>query len=58
MHSYAYPEHEILVGNLAKEIGFEQSFVIVCVDTDGEGVPRGYTVAVDAYLTPKLKECT
>lgn len=23
MHAYAYPEHEVLVGNLAREMGFE-----------------------------------
>ena len=56
MHSYAYPEHEILVGNLAKEIGFEQISLSSALTPMARAVPRGHTAAVDAYLTPKIKE--
>jgi N-methylhydantoinase A/oxoprolinase/acetone carboxylase beta subunit len=37
MHSYAYPEHEIMIGELAEELGFRANFVVVRVDADGEG---------------------
>ena len=40
MHSYAYPEHEILVGNLAKEIGFEQISLSSALTPMARAVPR------------------
>ena len=45
MHSYAYPEHEILVGNLAKEIGFEQISLSSALTPMARAVPRGHTGA-------------
>ncbi|MHC4117084.1 MAG: D-glutamate cyclase family protein [Planctomycetota bacterium] len=54
LHSYAYPEHEKRIGELARDIGF--SFISLSHNTAGEikVVSRGYTTAVDAYLTPVL----
>ena len=52
MHSYIYPNHELEIEKLAKEIGFEQVSLSSQVMPMVKIVPRGYTVCVDAYLTP------
>ncbi len=55
MHGYRYPEHELALGRLAREIGFSQ------VSTSYETSPlmklvgRGDTTVVDAYLSPLLR---
>lgn len=55
MHAYINPEHELIVANLAKEIGFTQ------ISTSHETsrliklVGRGDTTVVDAYLSPILR---
>ena len=55
MHGYRYPEHELALGHLAREIGFTQ------VSTSYETSPlmklvgRGDTTVVDAYLSPLLR---
>ena len=55
MHGYRYPEHELALGRLAREIGFTQ------VSTSYETSPlmklvgRGDTTVVDAYLSPLLR---
>jgi 5-oxoprolinase (ATP-hydrolysing) len=56
MHSYAYPNHEIAIGKLAEEIGFEQISLSSALTPMARAVSRGHTAAVDAYLTPKIKE--
>ena len=55
MHGYRYPEHEMKVAQLAREIGFTQ------VSTSHETaalmklVGRGDTTVADAYLSPILR---
>ena len=55
MHGYRYPDHELALGRLAREIGFTQ------VSTSYETSPlmklvgRGDTTVVDAYLSPLLR---
>ena len=55
MHGYRYPEHELSLGRLARDIGFTQ------VSTSYETSPlmklvgRGDTTVVDAYLSPLLR---
>jgi 5-oxoprolinase (ATP-hydrolysing) len=55
MHGYRYPEHEMRVARLAREIGFTQ------VSTSHETaalmklVGRGDTTVADAYLSPILR---
>ena len=55
MHGYRYPEHEMRVAEIAREIGFTQ------VSTSHETaalmklVGRGDTTVADAYLSPILK---
>ena len=56
MHSYAYPEHERLVGEIAREVGFEHVSLSHEVSGEIKAVARGSTTAVDAYLTPILRE--
>ena len=55
MHGYRYPDHELALARLAREIGFTQ------VSTSYETSPlmklvgRGDTTVVDAYLSPLLR---
>ncbi|MDY7010349.1 MAG: putative hydro-lyase [Planctomycetota bacterium] len=55
MHSYAYPEHELIVGQIAREVGFEHVSLSHEVSGEIKAVARGSTTAVDAYLTPILR---
>ncbi len=54
MHAYAYPDHETLVANIAREIGFTQVSVSHEVSPLMKLVGRGDTTVVDAYLSPIL----
>ncbi|XP_046471410.1 5-oxoprolinase isoform X1 [Neodiprion pinetum] len=54
-HSYSYAEHEIRVGELASEIGFTEISLSHVVMPMARIVPRGFTAAADAYLTPHIK---
>lgn len=53
-HSYASHEHEIELGNIAKEVGFttitlsHQAMPMIRL------VPRGFTSCAEAYLTPHV----
>nr|WP_319514984.1 hydantoinase B/oxoprolinase family protein [uncultured Cohaesibacter sp.] len=55
MHAYAYPQHELLLETLAKEIGFTQISVSHQVSPLMKLVGRGDTTVVDAYLSPILR---
>ncbi|XP_014213101.1 5-oxoprolinase [Copidosoma floridanum] len=55
MHSYTYAEHEIRIGEIAREIGFLQVSLSHEVMPMIRIVPRGFTVSADAYLTPHIK---
>lgn len=55
IHSYAFPDHELLVGRLALEMGFSvtlSSEVQPMINV----VPRGTSAVADAYLTPIIKQ--
>jgi 5-oxoprolinase (ATP-hydrolysing) len=54
MHSYAYPSHEDIVGEMAKEIGFKQVSRSADVMARQKIVKRGDTCTVDAYLNPHI----
>jgi 5-oxoprolinase (ATP-hydrolysing) len=56
LHSYIYPEHEILVGDLATEMGFTQVSLSAQLTPTIKLVPRGQTACASAYLTPSIKE--
>lgn len=55
MHAYRNPEHELLVANIAMEIGFTQISMSHEVSPLAGLVSRGNTTVVDAYLTPILR---
>ncbi|KAL4267288.1 Oxoprolinase family protein [Pleurotus pulmonarius] len=56
VHSYTYPDHERLVGRLAREIGFKQVSESSALLPMIKMVPRGVSSTADAYLTPILRE--
>jgi 5-oxoprolinase (ATP-hydrolysing) len=55
LHSYAFPEHERLVGQVARRIGFEHVGLSHQVSREIKVVARGSTAVLDAYLTPILR---
>ncbi len=55
MHSYRYPEHELKIGRLAREIGFTQVSLSHQASPLIKLVSRGETTVVDAYLSPVLR---
>ncbi|AFY79710.1 N-methylhydantoinase B/acetone carboxylase, alpha subunit [Pleurocapsa sp. PCC 7327] len=54
MHGDRYPEHEKIVAQIAKKIGFSQISVSHQVSPLMKLVSRGDTTVVDAYLSPIL----
>jgi 5-oxoprolinase (ATP-hydrolysing) len=54
LHSYAFPDHEVAVGALCRRLGFTQVSLSHEVMPMVKAVPRGYTAAADAYLTPHI----
>ncbi|KAI8974933.1 Hydantoinase B/oxoprolinase-domain-containing protein [Pilobolus umbonatus] len=55
MHSYTYPDHELLIGKLASSIGFTHISLSSQVMPMIKIVPRGTSATADAYLTPCIK---
>ena len=55
LHGYRYPEHELAVGELAREIGFTQVSLSHQASPLMKVVGRGDTTVVDAYLSPILR---
>lgn len=55
MHGYRYNQHELEVGEIAREIGFTQISISHQVSPLIKLVSRGDTTVVDAYLTPILR---
>ena len=53
-HSALFPDHEKQVGELASQMGFTQISLSSVVMQMVKMVPRGFTAAVDAYLTPHI----
>jgi len=58
MHGHRFPEHEIIVAEIAEEIGFGQISTSHDVSRLSKIVSRGETTVVDAYLTPVLDRYT
>ncbi|KAH8435126.1 5-oxoprolinase [Aspergillus melleus] len=54
VHSFAYPEHERIIGDLAEEMGFSVTLSSK-LQPMIKIVPRGMSAAADAYLTPVIK---
>ncbi len=55
MHAYRFPEHELRLGELAREIGFTQVSLSHQASPLIKLVSRGETTVVDAYLSPVLR---
>lgn len=55
MHSYTFPAHELLLGDLATRIGF--TYIALSHKTSPmiKIVPRGTSATADAYLTPCIQ---
>ncbi|KAF3762591.1 putative 5-oxoprolinase [Cryphonectria parasitica EP155] len=51
MHSYAYPDHEMAIGDLAREMGFKVSLSSQ-LQSMIKLVPRAQSAVADAYLSP------
>lgn len=51
MHSYAYPDHEVAIGDLAREIGFRVSLSSQ-LQSMIKLVSRAQSAVADAYLSP------
>jgi 5-oxoprolinase (ATP-hydrolysing) len=54
VHGYRYSEHEALIGEIARQIGFPQVSVSYRTSPLMKLVSRGDTTVVDAYLSPIL----
>jgi len=54
MHAYAFPLHEQIVADIARDIGFTQVSVSHEVSPLMKLIGRGDTTVVDAYLSPIL----
>ena len=55
-HAYAWPDHEEMVGALAREMGFTQVSLSSRVMPKVKLVARGDTTMVDAYLNPHIRD--
>jgi 5-oxoprolinase (ATP-hydrolysing) len=55
MHGYRFPQHELALAALARELGFAQVSVSHAVCPLMKLVSRGDTTVVDAYLSPILR---
>jgi 5-oxoprolinase (ATP-hydrolysing) len=55
MHSYRYPQHELAVAAIARQIGFTQISISHQVSPLIKFISRGDTTVVDAYLSPILR---
>ncbi|PPR05011.1 hypothetical protein CVT24_010204 [Panaeolus cyanescens] len=56
VHSYTYPNHENIVGKIARDVGFTHVSESAQLLPMIKMVPRGVSSTADAYLTPILKE--
>ncbi|QUS59718.1 hydantoinase B/oxoprolinase family protein [Synechocystis sp. PCC 7338] len=55
MHSYRYPDHELIIAEIAQNIGFTQISRSSEVSPLIKYIYRGDTTVVDAYLSPLLR---
>jgi len=56
LNAYANPEHELVLEQLAREVGFAEISVSTRVSPLMKLIPRGDTTVVDAYLNPVLRQ--
>ncbi|KAK8095792.1 hydantoinase B/oxoprolinase [Apiospora kogelbergensis] len=56
MHGYTFPNHEAMVGKIAKEIGFQHISLSHELMPMIKLVSRATSVCADAYLTPAIRK--
>ncbi|UZP36101.1 hypothetical protein NXS19_003917 [Fusarium pseudograminearum] len=56
MHGYTYPDHEALIGRVAKDIGFQHISLSHELMPMIKLVSRATSVCADAYLTPAIRK--
>lgn len=56
IHGYTFPDHEALVGRIAKDIGFHHVSLSHQLLPMIKLVPRATSACADAYLTPAIKK--
>lgn len=56
MHAYTFPDHEIFVGNIAQDIGFEHVSLSHKLMPMIKLIPRATSACADAYLTPTIQK--
>ncbi|KZF20131.1 5-oxoprolinase [Xylona heveae TC161] len=56
MHGYTFPDHEALVGRIARELGFNHVSLSHELMPMIKLVPRATSACADAYLTPAIKK--
>lgn len=56
LHGYTFPDHETIIGNIAKKIGFRHISLSSELMPMIKLVPRAQSVCADAYLTPAIKK--
>ncbi|KAF2664480.1 5-oxoprolinase [Microthyrium microscopicum] len=56
MHSYTFPEHENIVGKVARDIGFGHVSLSSELMPMIKLVPRATSACADAYLTPAIRK--
>ncbi|KAK6841339.1 hypothetical protein PG987_002199 [Apiospora arundinis] len=56
MHGYTFPNHEAMIGKVAKEIGFQHISLSHELMPMIKLVSRATSVCADAYLTPAIKK--
>lgn len=56
MHGYTFPDHEALVGKLARDIGFQHVSLSHELMPMIKLVPRATSACADAYLTPAIRK--
>lgn len=54
-HSYTFPQHELRIAEIAKEIGFTHISLSSQLTPMVKLVPRGMSATADAYLTPTVR---
>ncbi|TPQ24732.1 hydantoinase B/oxoprolinase family protein [Methylomonas koyamae] len=55
LHAWRYPQHELMLAELAADIGFEHISLSHLASPLPKFVARGDTAVVDAYLSPVLR---
>ena len=56
LHSYTFPEHELVIGKLAKEIGFQQVSLSSQLLPMIKAISHGHSAAAGAYLSPVVQK--